>query len=513
MYVLVHHVIPHLCVTVPPRSLWSTSRYVFMSIITSKCSHHARTNQHKRSAQKHAVILFNLFIFHRHTHRNMSHSDERSFPLRKHSASCSLRACKSLTAAAATMMGIDDGVVIDSVVSSAAAAHKYRRLLPLVRRVFTCAPTSDNATATATTTTTTDGGSREDIAARSVSSTEGILIEFAPNGLAASDEDEWRSLMTQLNPSWGAHGAASPLLNFGRARRLATRHNVIIATARTVRLRSDDTTAATVIRLFDESVAADVAKAAANPSFTTTGAPLFELPIALIDPREGCECRCDCGGGGDAVSSPLPTRCPPCVWRPEEKENDDAKRELQKQRCLVGTAQLDIHYKQCETLGRIDDVVVDASVRRQGVAHSLVSALVAVAKDRMVAEEADEEGLTFVVERNEKLAAIAKVHGFGADGQWVGVGDAVGGGCSASSSSSSSLLVEAFAAVAPSLDSPYHLRNVTLSSRKPNAVKLYEKMGFAVPSTRFMTLPTPLSGTAGLAAYPPKPVSAAQPAQ
>ena len=154
-------------------------------------------------------------------------------------------------------------------------------------------------------------------------------------------------------------------------------------------------------------------------------------------------------------------------------------------------------------------MVVDASVRRQGVAHSLVSSLVAVAKDRMVAEEADEEGLTFVVERNEKLAAIAKAHGFGADGQWVGVGDAVGGGRGASSSSSSSslLLVEAFAAVAPSLDSPYHLRNVTLSSRKPNAVKLYEKMGFAVPSTRFMTLPTPLSGTAGLAAYPPKPVS------
>ena len=317
--------------------------------------------------------------------------------------------------------------------------------------------------------------------------------------------------MTQLNPSWGAHGAASPLLNFGRARRLATRHNVIIATARAVRLRSDDAPAATVVGLFDESVAADVAKAAANPSFATTGAPLFELPIALLDPRDGCECRCDCGGAalasGESGPCPIPTKCPPCVWRPEEKKSADAKEESQTQRRLVGTAQLDIHYKQCETLGRIDDVVVDASVRRQGVAHSLVSALVAVAKDRMVAEEADEEGLTFVLERNEKLAAIAKAHGFGADGQWVGVGGAVGGGPCASSSSSSSLLVEAFAAVAPSLDSPYHLRNVTLSSRKPNAVKLYEKMGFAVPSTRFMTLPTPLSGTAGLAAYPPKPVS------
>ena len=439
----------------------------------------------------------------------MSHSDEKSFPLRQHNASCSLRACKSLTAAAA---GSDGGVVTDSAVSSAAAAHKYRRLLPLVRRVFTCAPANDNATASAAATTTADG-SREDIAARSVSSTEGILIEFAPNGLAASDEAEWRSLMTQLNSSWGAHGAASPLLNFGRARRLATRHNVIIATARAVRLRSDDATAATVVGLFDESVAADVAKAAANPSFATTGAPLFELPIVLLDPRDGCECRCDCGGAalasGESGPCPIPTKCPPCVWRPEEKKSDDAKEESQTQRRLVGTAQLDIHYKQCETLGRIDDVVVDASVRRQGVAHSLVSSLVAVAKDRMVAEEADEEGLTFVVERNEKLAAIAKAHGFGADGQWVGVGDAVGGGRGASSSSSSSslLLVEAFAAVAPSLDSPYHLRNVTLSSRKPNAVKLYEKMGFAVPSTRFMTLPTPLSGTAGLAAYPPKPVS------
>ena len=61
MYALVHRVIPHLCVSV--RSLWSTNRFVFMSIITSECSHHARTNQHKRSAQKHAVILLYFFYF------------------------------------------------------------------------------------------------------------------------------------------------------------------------------------------------------------------------------------------------------------------------------------------------------------------------------------------------------------------------------------------------------------------------------------------------------------------
>ena len=66
--------------------------------------------------------------------------------------------------------------------------------------------------------------------------------------------------------------------------------------------------------------------------------------------------------------------------------------------CLVGMAQLDFHFKQCDRVGWIDDVVVDTAYRRRGIAARLMEEVLAIAR---------EHNLTYVTLSSNKPGAVA----------------------------------------------------------------------------------------------------------